>query len=283
MHHQPETGKFSQEINLTNNPAEDRYPDWSPDGRKILFESNRTGNWDIYHMNSDGSGLKVLTRDTSDERQPDWHPDAKSILFESNRNGKFELFQLHLKTGGIQQLFSLESESFEASFGQFSPDGSEIAFTAVFPETESKYEILVYHISKDSLRSISSDYPRSLYPRWSKQGDQILFFARRHPHLETDQIYSMRPDGSDVRRITEHGHHQFCPSWSANGKQFVCAVSQENSRPELFIFGLDGKEKSRLTNNDYGETLPDWSPDGKKIAITAYRNGNYEICILFDD
>ena len=76
-------------INLTNHPALDGYPDWSPDGMRIAFHSNRDGddNWEIYVMNADGTNPINLTNHPAEDWRPSWSPDGKRIAFESNRDG----------------------------------------------------------------------------------------------------------------------------------------------------------------------------------------------------
>lgn len=77
----------SNPVNLTNNPAFDGYPAWSPDGSKIVFASNRAGktagNFHIYIMNADGSDVvKVLENDALvEDARPQWSPDGSRILF----------------------------------------------------------------------------------------------------------------------------------------------------------------------------------------------------------
>src|SRR5438445_6472347 len=88
-------------INLTNNLAEDNYPVSSPDGKKIVFTSNRDGNSNIYVMNIDGSGVTRLTNVPAEEQAPSWSPDGSKIVFEYNRDGNSELYVM--KSDGSQQ------------------------------------------------------------------------------------------------------------------------------------------------------------------------------------
>src|SRR5215217_2937930 len=77
----------SDEINLSNNDADDLSPTWSPDGERIAFSSNRDdGSFDIYVMNADGSGQTRLTDDPAKDLSPSWSPDGERIAFSSFRD-----------------------------------------------------------------------------------------------------------------------------------------------------------------------------------------------------
>jgi Tol biopolymer transport system component len=88
---EPETTEA--EKRLTFRSQYDISPAYSPDGSRITFASQADGNWEIYVMNSDGSGLVRVTRDLADEREPTWSSDGKHIVFVSTRNGKAALYE----------------------------------------------------------------------------------------------------------------------------------------------------------------------------------------------
>ena len=77
-------------INLTNHPAADGNPAWSPDGMQIAFTSDRDGNREIYVMNADGTNPINLTNHPAEDRAADWAPDGQQIAFVSNRDGDWE-------------------------------------------------------------------------------------------------------------------------------------------------------------------------------------------------
>ncbi len=90
----------SNPTNLTNNPAEDSLPDWSPDGTKILFCSERDGNNEIYVMNADGSNPTNLTNNPGEDLEPAWSPDGTKIAFESNRNDYDDIYTINVDGSG---------------------------------------------------------------------------------------------------------------------------------------------------------------------------------------
>lgn len=85
----------SEQTRLTDNPANDRCPALSPDGKKIAFNPHRDGNWEIYVMNANGSELINLTNHPEEDAYPDWSPDGKKITFVSNRVGNREIYVMN--------------------------------------------------------------------------------------------------------------------------------------------------------------------------------------------
>ena len=82
----------------------DSLPSWSPDGRTILFVSERDGNVEIYVMNADGSGRRNLTRHPGHDSAPTWSPDGRKIAFTTKRDGNFEVYVMNADGSGQQNL-----------------------------------------------------------------------------------------------------------------------------------------------------------------------------------
>ncbi len=97
---------------LTDDDA-DTAPAVSPNGKQIAFMSRRDGDWNIYVVNSDGTGLRQLTEDPADDGLPTWSPDGKAIAFVSNRGGPWAVWAVTPDGSGKRQLFTIEG----------SPDG----------------------------------------------------------------------------------------------------------------------------------------------------------------
>jgi Tol biopolymer transport system component len=79
-------------------------PVWSPDGKKILFTSDRDGDFEVYVMNADGSGQRNLTRNPAHDSAPTWSPDGRKILFTTKRDGNFEVYVMNADGSGQRNL-----------------------------------------------------------------------------------------------------------------------------------------------------------------------------------
>jgi Tol biopolymer transport system component len=112
---------------LTDSPGDDRAPVYSPDGTRILFDSTRDGNTEIYVMNADGSVERRLTNDAGEDWGASWSPDGTLVSFNSNRSGDMEIYVMHADGSSVTQVTSDRSTYTSPTW---SPDGSRIAYTA---------------------------------------------------------------------------------------------------------------------------------------------------------
>ncbi|MDY0019851.1 MAG: DPP IV N-terminal domain-containing protein, partial [Anaerolineae bacterium] len=115
-------------LRLTYDPAEDRDPAWSPDGRWLAFSSRRANNWDLYLMDLDSNTVLRLTRDPAFEAGPAWSPDSKWLAYESYKGGALNISVISVDGEESYQLTQDSAPDFSPAW---SPDGRHIAFTSL--------------------------------------------------------------------------------------------------------------------------------------------------------
>lgn len=113
------------------------------------------------------------------------------------------------------------------------------------------------------------------------QSDIVFRSKRDHWNYE---IYTMKNDGSGIKRLTNNQFYETSPIWSPDGKQIAISrnVEKEDNkhRFEIIIMNADGSMQRNLTNHPDQDTYPAWSPDGRRIAFTSDRSGGKEIHII---
>ena len=100
-------GPDLSDLQSLTDQASDTAPAVSPDGKQVAFMSQRDGDWDVYVVNSDGSGLRQLTNDPASDGLPVWSPDGKAIAFASNRGGPWAVWAVTPEGSGSRQLFTM--------------------------------------------------------------------------------------------------------------------------------------------------------------------------------
>lgn len=174
---------------LTTAPEVDDNPAWSPDGTKIAFRSYRAQQADVWVVNADGSSLVNLTAGSmGDDRRPAWSPDGSHIAFSSNRAGTFDIYTMRADGSA---LFRLTNTPLYDSEPSWSVDG-RIAFRR---SDDNASDIIVVNARGGTERRLVLP-GHELMPSWSPNG-ALLAFAYFGPSPDP-QIYTMRPDGSDL-------------------------------------------------------------------------------------
>ncbi|MCX7022146.1 MAG: DUF5050 domain-containing protein, partial [bacterium] len=175
---------------LTNHVGNDAYPAWSPDGRRIAFNSDRDGDdfeWEIYVMDADGRNQTQLTNHCSVYAwSPIWSTDGRRIAFASDRDGDGEIFVMD--TDGRNQT-QLTNNSSNDSNPAWSPDGRRIAFHS---NRDGDSEIFVMDADGRNQTQLTNNRSSDRYPAWSPDGRRIAFFSERDGYLE---IFVMDADG----------------------------------------------------------------------------------------
>jgi TolB protein len=239
----------------SDNRTNDGLPAWSPDGTKIVFISNQSDKYEVWTMNSDGSGRKRLTDLKLLSSLPRWSPDGSKIVFSSQITGAdghrhVEIFVINSDGSGLQQI--TDSPALAAQSGQ--------------PGERSYWNSV---------------------PAWSPDGSKILFGSNREGDGVTPVLYTMNVDGSDQRKFGLFADVDGAqPDWSpATGK----IVYVRGSAAKADIWVMDGYSPfplltaKRLTDNIDNNTAPVWSPDGKQIAFNSDAGNNKDLYVMNAD
>jgi TolB protein len=263
------TATFIAQLSLTP-PAPTSSP--TPQNGMIAFVSNRAGNNDIYVINPDRTGLKLLTDDSSSDSFPSWSPDGQYIVFTSDMRGGQKLFIMNKFGALVRQLTSGEGEDYGA---KWSPDGETIVFSS---NRSGAWKI--YTISRfggevvDILKN--KDLKFSYNPAWSPDGKQIAFEAQSNDGNR--DIYIMNVNGNNVQRITTDEGLDQKPSWMPDGKKIVF-TSNRYGYPDIFTINLDGTGVTPLTSHDVLDNDPAISPDGKSFVYSLKINTDENLYI----
>ncbi len=241
---------------------------------RILFRSDRDGDFEIYSMRPDGSDLRRLTNNSGYDDFPVWSPDGRKIAFVSDREGKPEINVMNADGSRLRRL-TTDNGPVNA-FPAWSPDGDKIAFSS---DRDGNREIYVMEADGANQINLTNDPGYDASPSWSPDGERILFNSRRDGNLE---IYVMNADGSGQERLTKNATADEFPAWSPDGSRIAFASSRSGRRA-IYVMGVDGSNPVRLTTNAYKDYWPSWSPDGARIAFASDRYGNEEIMVMYAD
>ena len=230
---------------LTDNPAADISPAWSPDGGQIVFASSRDGNWKVYRMRDDGYLQKNLTENPADDIFPDWSPDGQEIVFASNRDGNWEVYRMR-DDGYLQE--NLTENPADDIFPAWSPDGQEIVFAS---NRDGNWEVYKMRADGYSQRRLTNNETDDTSPAWSPDGQEIVFASNRDGVWE---VYKMRNDGYLQENLTENEADDMCPAWRPYCESIFFQTNRDGNW-EVYKMRDDGYSQQNLSGNWAGDMI----------------------------
>ena len=184
------------------------YPAWAPSQDRIAYASDVTGNYELYVVNVDGTGLVRLTDTPEDELRPAWSPDGSQLIYDvdvADTLIRRDLFIMNADGSGVRQLFTDGRYNFHAAW---SPDGERIAFVS---QRDGNEEIYVTSLDGSSLIRLTSNGGSDGSPTWTADAKWVVFESTRSG---VHNLYRRKLPGGETEMLTNSAFHDVDPAVS---------------------------------------------------------------------
>jgi Tol biopolymer transport system component len=271
---------------ITSLQQDTAYPDWSPDGNTIAFQSYKSGTFHIWAMNPDGSNVRALTSGFYDDREPQFSPDGTKIVFSSDRppdgapagtaTGSYNIWTLTLATGQLTEI-THASGGINYYYPTWSPDGQQITYVDTSHAIES-----IAADGSGSATTLYSDPANTFYsPTWSPDGKSLAYteldnqgtltqlFVNGNAVSGNEDVFAFpaRWVSNDTVDYAADGKilQRSLSSGTVNTIPFSAKVSFNRASYPMKAHDFDSTKKQPAT----GILTPQLSPDGQHVAFVA--------------
>jgi Tol biopolymer transport system component len=229
---------------LTRDRASDTDPDWSPDGRRIVYASmpprcqGAACQNDLYVIDRDGTNRVRLTRTPQDEGDPDWSPDGARIAYTRSDGARSRIWVMRADGSGQRQLTDDPGLA-----PDWSPDGKRLLYLHVGSGNRPLYTINGDGSARRRLGSVNDVRTA----RWSPDGTRIALTAH-------DAVWIVNANGTGLHHIRQSAAY---PSWTPDGRHlvFISYASAATGGPELRRMDTEGRNEVVL-GGDQADSAP---------------------------
>ena len=232
-------------VQLTDGPGYDYQPDWSPDGRSIIYVSYQKDAMELWLLDVPTGNAHQLTEGGAVNVEPRWSPDGKRIVFVSTSyNKRFHIFRADVRDKKLENIVRLTGET-----------------------------------KSDLPRYYYSPYDTEINPVWTRDGQSILFICNKGHIHGTGGFWLMKADpGAVAHEIHyEETNWNARPDFSPDGSRMVYGSYLGREWHQLWVMPAKGGDAFPISYGDWDDTNVRWSPDGKTLAFVSNRNGNTEL------
>jgi Tol biopolymer transport system component len=220
---------------------------WFPTSDRVLFRSNRDGNYEVYSVRPDGTGLANLSMHTAQDAIPGLSPDGARVVFSTARDGNYEIAVMNTDGSQVELLTATQSpvQNLEA---RWSPAGSAIAFLR---------EGQIWTMTSSGLGETELLHPTTTIVEpfeWSPDGSKIAYVARIGSNYD---VWVMSADGSQRTNVSNHEERDDQVRWSPDGAS-ILFTSRRDGNEELYTVRADGSMLKNITSAPSGDQRGDW-------------------------
>jgi len=238
---------------------------------RIVFATNRDGNWEIYSMNGDGSNQKNLTGSSTDELYPRWSWDGKQIVYISNKdNPEYDILNVYQQEKGQGFIYIMDADGSnqkritKGTQPCLSPDGRRLAFV--------RNGVMWLHDMKSGkeVQVTPRNWRAAVNPAWSPDGRRILMNAKIVAgwRLATVEV----GPGLKPGRARALGSASGCNAeWTSDGRKIVYIRDDGDPGSSFYLLRSSGEKLGRISLKrikGWWNYYPDWSPDDRFLVYS---------------
>jgi Tol biopolymer transport system component len=245
---------------------------------KVLFDRLGPTQATLFISNADGSAERALTQPGSLDYNPSWSAKGDWIVFTSERAGSADLFRIHPDGTGIERLTDDPAFDDQAAF---SPDSSKVVFVST--RAAGRANLWILDAASHKAKPLTSGNGGDFRPSWSPNGAWIAFSSDRDSdvppakgrweRLHLVDVYLIHPDGTGLKRISQHGGFCGSPKWTPDSKSVITyCMSAQDTWEHRFGEG-DGDNQLLKIDIASGAIAPVAAGPGFKLLPTVLSSG----------
>jgi Tol biopolymer transport system component len=252
---------------LTDQPYIDSNPQWSPDGKIISFDSNRSGTNQLFLLDPDSLVIEQSAIDSNQTENAVWDPTGNFLVATVCENEQCKLIKQILHSASNKPLLN---RSLQTKTAHFHPAGKLIAFMGK-SENDVCWRLYTYDFKYDNLNSFQQPVTDCFYPRWSPKGEFISYTTSESKISKNHCIQIIHWYGKDFQQIADTVLDLHDASWAPAGSKILYIGNNVDSS-YLYMSQRDGKNREIIFKSKQPIKTPCWSPDGRRIIFTITLN-----------